>query len=203
MTIHIRNAPASLRAKITALCEETYRAHREASPQDWPGNYFDLAIKTFIDQAFTDASGKALNESPNLFVAMNDGTFAGYYRLSDLPTDPETQYYAVEIQDIYVQPEFRGQGVARAMIEHAKGLADTHDWDSLDATVSDWNVGSRSLFESEGFTVKSRKLGLGPDRAARDIPQPATGQRFGRNDLFWLFVGAILMVSFLAAYLGR
>lgn len=201
MTVQITNAPAVLKSRIIDLCRETYDAHRDAAPQDWPENFFDLYIEPQIQSAFLDPAGRPLDVSPNMFVALKDETFAGYYRLSSLPTNPETDYFSVELQDILVLPVFRGQGVGAALVAHAKALAETHDWDILEATVADWNEGSRRLFEREGFAVKSRKLAIGPDRPARAIPTPPPAPIFTRRDWFWiLLTGAniVAAVIFLA-----
>ena len=197
MAFEIINAPVALKEQLIELCLETYRTHREAAPQNWASNYFELAIKPAIESAFKNKVGAALAESPTIFAAMKDNTFAGYYRLSALPTDPKVDYFAVEIVDICVVPEFRRQGIATAMIAHAKTLAAEHDWDSLEATVADMNAGSRHIFEAEGFTVASRKLFFGPNRAARDIPVPLIKARF--NWAHW--VNVALLVSTVAIFI--
>ena len=186
MSIEIKNAPYALKGKIVALCRETYEAHRAAAPQDWPENFFDLFIEPYVQAAFLDAKGRPVKVSPTLFIAEKDGEFAGYYRLSGVPTDPGRDYFSVELQDIYVVPQFRGQGIGAAFVAHAKGLAETHDWDILEATVADWNEGSRRLFEAQGFTVKSRKLAIGPERPARAVPAPKTPRRLSWLNWLWI-----------------
>ena len=184
--VTIVKAPIELKDQITELCRETYETHRNARPQDWPGNFFEMAIEPMLDQSFRDRNGRRTKESSTLFVACEGSDFAGYIRLSSFPTEPNTEYFSVELQDIYVLPEFRGRGIARALIRHVKELSQQHDWDRLTSTVSDWNEGSRALFESEGFTVKSREFAFGPERPARDWPPLPRGWHPSRLDWIWI-----------------
>ena len=201
MALEIAPAPTALKPKITDLCRETYEAHKAEAPRDWPGNFFETVIQPMIDAAFTSPKGAALQFSPTLFIAEEDGVFAGYYRLSHVPTDPATEYFAVSLEDIYVMPEFRRKGVATAMIAHAKALAETHDWDSLTATVADWNAASRAIFEAEGFGVQSRKFAFGPDRAARDVP---VGDQSASTLPNWLWIaGLLLILGFVISFISR
>ena len=68
--------------------------------------------------------------------------------------------------------------------------------------MADWNAGSRDMFESEGFHVKSRKLAIGPDRPARAIPKTAGWQRLLLRE--WLSIALIILgVGAIAALLTR
>ena len=198
MALDIVPAPADLKAKIASLCRETYEAHRAEMPQDWPGNFFELAIQPMVDAAFLSPKGRKLKHSTSLFVAMMDERLAGYYRLSHCPTDPAKEFFSVDLQDIYVLSEFREQGVGTAMVAHAKALAKQHDWDSLTATVADWNSSSRAIFEAEGFRVESRKFSFGPNRAARDIPTPSKTHNIRLVDGLWLAAAILGLVVVIA-----
>ena len=99
--VTIVKAPVELKEQITELCRETYEAHRDARPQDWPGNFFETAIEPMLDQSFRDGNGRQTKESPTIFAAYEGSDFAGYIRLSSFPTDANADYYSVEMQDIY------------------------------------------------------------------------------------------------------
>ena len=202
MTVKIINAPVVLKERITELCRETNEAHRTASPRDWPDNFFDLFVLPGIQAAFTDRTGRRVSESPSLFVAMDGDTLAGYYRLSGFPIDPKQDYFSVELQDIYVLPKYRRQGIGSAMVAHAMAAYEKHDWDKLEASIADWNEGSRALFEAAGFTTYSRKLAIGPVRQARPVPLERTVT--DRLETAWpKIVLVILGLGFLLAFLSR
>ncbi|MGI9388523.1 MAG: GNAT family N-acetyltransferase [Boseongicola sp.] len=170
--IEIRQAPIALKDRITALCRDTYEKHRNEQPYVWSANFFEVAIQPHLDAAFTDKKGQQLGESPSLFVAMIDDQFVGYLRISEWSVGIGGELHSGSVEDICVIPNYQGRGVARALIAHAKVLADRHDWDNLGAQVAEWNAASKGLFESAGFTVQNRTYRFGPKRQARDIPVP-------------------------------
>ncbi len=193
--IEIQGAPIALKDRITALCRQTYNEHRSAQPFAWAANYFELAIKPHLDAAFQDKRGKQLKESPTLFAAMKDGQFAGYLRLANWSTGMGGDLRSGSIEDICVIPEYRGQGVARALISHALDLAEQHGWDNLNAHVSEWNAASKSLFETSGFTLQSRTYRFGPDKQAQDYPTASAN--YSVSPLSWLWI-ALTVVNLTA-----
>ena len=193
MTPEITNAPLEFKDQITAFCRATYEAHRKANPEQWPGDFFEKIIAPTIEQRFRDAKGGVLQSSPTIFVAKVDGDLAGYYRLSHIPKDDGFSYYSVDLEDIYVVEAFRGKGIGAALLGHAKGQLKDGDWDRLNATVADWNTGSRALFENGGFTVKSRALSFGPDRPQRNLPDTKTQSRWRQ----WSYPAVVIVLSLL------
>ena len=198
--IRIRHAPIALKDEITRLCRETYDAHRDAQPFAWAGNYFDVAIQPNLDAAFQDKRGRQLGESQTIFAAMKDGRFSGYIRLADWSSGMGGEIHSGSIEDICVTPEYRGQGIAKALIAHALDLAERHDWDNIDAQVSEWNAASKSLFETSGFTMQSRIYRFGPDRQAQDYPKAPVSHLVSPWTWFWLaltLVNLTAMIVFL------
>jgi len=193
--IEIRRAPIALKGRITELCRQTYDKHRDAQPYAWAANYFDLAIQPHLDAAFTDKHGKQQSESPTLFVAMKDGEFAGYLRMADWSSGIGGDLHIGSIEDICVIPEFQGQGVARALIEYAKELAEKNDWDNLVAQVAEWNVASEGLFEASGFTDQSRTYRIGPNRQARDVPAPSEKRLVSLHDWLWIALAVFALAA--------
>ena len=194
-SIEIRNAPIALKGRITALCRQTYDRHRDAQPYAWAENYFEVAIQPLLDTAFTDKRGKQLGESPSLFVATKDGDFAGYLRMADWSSGIRGELHIGSIEDICVVPELQGQGVARALIAHARELAEQNDWDNLAAQVAEWNVASKGLFEASGFTVQNRTYRIGPDRPARNVPALSAKPLVSLHDWLWISVAVFAFVA--------
>ncbi|MEK6217015.1 MAG: GNAT family N-acetyltransferase [Boseongicola sp.] len=188
--IEIIPAPIALKGRITELCCETYEAHRKEQPYSWPKNFFDLAIKPVLDADFSDKKGNPADESRTVFVAMIDRTLAGYIRLSGWSKGLGGEVNSGNINDIFVLPDFRSYGVAKALIEHAKLIAKKHDWDTLDATVAEWNIPSTKLFEQARFALKSRDYRFGPDRQAADFSKPQPSPYLSPKDWFWIALSA-------------
>ena len=190
-SIEIRPAPIALKGRITELCRETYEAHRIKQPFNWPANHFELAIKPLIDADFVNEKGKSLAESRTAFVAMKDGEFCGYIRVTGWSKGFGGEFGQGSINDIFVVPELRGLGAAKALIDHVKAIATEHDWDTLEATVAEWNSASKSLFEQAGFVVKSHEYRFGPDRKAADLPNPVPQSMISKKDWFWIVLTAV------------
>ena len=195
--IEITPAPIALKGRITELCRETYAAHRDAQPFAWPENFFDVAIQPLLNAAFQDKRGRPLEESPTLFSATKDGQFVGYLRLANWSSGLGGEIHSGSIEDICVIPENRGQGGARALIAHARHLAEQHDWDNLTAQVSEWNAASNTLFKNSGFTVQSRNYRIGPDRQAQEYPIASARKLFSPWDWFWIALTVVILSALL------
>lgn len=57
------------------------------------------------------------------------------------------------LEDLYVQPAHRGQGLGRALLTHLAGLALERGCGRFEWTVLDWNVNAIRLYEGMGATV--------------------------------------------------
>ena len=56
------------------------------------------------------------------------------------------------LAELYVVPDRRGQGLGRAMMDFALGLARARGADHIELTTSHDDVAARALYESLGFT---------------------------------------------------
>ncbi|MEP1538910.1 MAG: N-acetyltransferase [Paracoccaceae bacterium] len=197
-------APLALKDEIKDLSRQTFKEHRARQPWTFAENTFDLIISDVFDSLFRDGK-KTRQESPNLLVAMSQDQFAGYVLLMpNIPADFEESANAT-IFDICVRPEFRGQGAARALLDHVIALSQQQDWDNLDAQVWVGNVGSDRLFQSAGFTPQSTTYRIGPNRKARDIrlrdiQPPPSPSRWTWLITWWPALIAIPVVFILATF---
>ena len=57
------------------------------------------------------------------------------------------------LEDLYVQPSFRSQGVGRALLAHLAGLAMARGYGRVDWNVLDWNSPAIAFYESIGASV--------------------------------------------------
>jgi ribosomal protein S18 acetylase RimI-like enzyme len=63
-----------------------------------------------------------------------------------------TQGLECYLQELYVAPDHRGEGLGRALMEEAIALARREGADFMDLGTSEDDVAARALYESLGFT---------------------------------------------------
>ena len=63
------------------------------------------------------------------------------------------------LQELYVVPDLRGQGIGRALLEATIELAREHGSDGSDLNTGETDAAARALYESMGFTNREG----GPD----------------------------------------
>ena len=61
----------------------------------------------------------------------------------------------IYLEDLYVRPEFRGEGVGRALLVHIAGLARDRNCGRLEWSVLDWNEPAIGFYESVGASPVS------------------------------------------------
>ena len=90
------------------------------------------------------------DESFQLFVAENqDGNLTGMLTLTCCQTLARNKYW---IEDVVVNPEFRGQGIGRALVESAVGhVKETCGQASIYLTSNPSRQAARALYRSVGF----------------------------------------------------
>ena len=57
------------------------------------------------------------------------------------------------LEDLYVQPEFRGRGYGRALLLHLAGLAVSRKCGRFEWSVLDWNASAIGFYQSLGASV--------------------------------------------------
>ncbi len=95
----------------------------------------------------TDYSKYVCDPDKTVFFAEVDGELAGQIRLITWWNE-----YAY-IDDIVVEPRFRGQGVGRALIQRAIEWANNGNFPGLMLETQNNNVRACQLYESCGFTL--------------------------------------------------
>jgi GNAT superfamily N-acetyltransferase len=57
------------------------------------------------------------------------------------------------LEDLYVQPAFRGRGIGAALLSHLAALARQRDCGRFEWSVLDWNVDAIRIYERMGATL--------------------------------------------------
>jgi GNAT superfamily N-acetyltransferase len=61
----------------------------------------------------------------------------------------------IYLEDLFVKPAFRGQGIGKAMLVHLAKLANERGCGRMDWTVLDWNESAIEFYESLGADRKA------------------------------------------------
>ncbi|AKT50119.1 GNAT family N-acetyltransferase [Arsenicicoccus sp. oral taxon 190] len=133
---------------------------RPATPDDVPALHRlvrDLAAYEKAPDAVT-ATAEDLRaalfptgEDPRVFadVAEVDGelvAMAVWY----LTFSTWTGRYGIWLEDLFVEPEHRGRGVGRELLEGLAARADEQGWSRVEWTVLDWNAPAIRFYRSLG-----------------------------------------------------
>jgi len=114
--------------------------------RDWPS---DNAFLAGVERLMTDTSTEFLlcakdADSPPVAVAQIRFRWGIWHASNDC-----------WLEDLFVEPEARGHGLARALIEAAVQSAKARGSRRLELDVSDSNEAALGLYESLGFRCKS------------------------------------------------
>ena len=105
--------------------------------------------------------GRHLDEQPAnsyVFVAENDdGDRVGFIHLQKTQ-DYFTGRVNCHISDLAVSPRHEGQGVGKALIEHAEDWAREHQCQLVTLAVFPGNERARALYEAAGYHVDLLRL---------------------------------------------
>jgi L-amino acid N-acyltransferase YncA len=172
----IEGAKSADLAQIKVWAETTLASHSAAFPFAF-SNQNIASRHLAYDYAFLDQDGQPIAQSATMFTARWDGEMVGYVCLSAHAKFSAQTYGNVEVEDIFVRPDKRGQGIAAMLLKHVIKQRDASDWDNLNATVWSGNAASDALFQRAGFTPKYTTYRSGPMRQARDIKTPAVPKR--------------------------
>ena len=93
-----------------------------------------------------------LLDSPyaDMLIARSDGTCAGFIAMNWGFSTTKGKLI-LRIQDLYVSPEWRRQGVATALLARAAAAASEHDANRLQLETDTDNAPARTLYEGLGF----------------------------------------------------
>ena len=92
------------------------------------------------------------NEMLGLVAASDDGQLLGLMNLVFHSSTWSLHGYCY-VEDLLVAPEYRGQGVARALFAYAGQLADKRQCDRVYWLTGKDNLAARSLYDSLGHQI--------------------------------------------------
>jgi ribosomal protein S18 acetylase RimI-like enzyme len=172
MNISIEPAAVSDAEALSRLAAATFAlACPPGTPQRDIDSYIDseLQPRHFLDHCS--------DPSKRVFTARVDGQIAGYLMLSTGEAPVEVKCVRpIELQRIYVLPDYHGAGVAKALMERAEQQARAGNHDALWLGVSRHNPRAISFYEKHGFKVVGEKRFLVGDDVHEDwvMSRPGT-----------------------------
>ncbi len=92
------------------------------------------------------------------FVA-DDGGLVGYTAVSYADSPPVfARGPAASVEEVYVTPERRGEGVATALLSRVEGWARERGCERITLSVNVDNEAARGLYEDRGYGVRRLKM---------------------------------------------
>ena len=162
--LHIRIRPATLgdEYEIVAMVRELAEYERAA----------DLAVATpthFRAALFGD------NPAVHALIAETDSGDVAGFALWFLNFSTWQGRHGIHLEDLYVRPQFRGQGMGHALLSELASICVENDFPRFEWAVLDWNEPARDVYQHIGAVpltewVPYRISGSALQRLAARLP---------------------------------
>ena len=149
LPIVIRKATPDDYPAVCALEEMEFAVHQTARP-----DYFASPEGSYTKEEFAELLS---HPCPVCWVAVYKGAIVGlcFGKIEKTPDNPIFQSRVVAfIQDLITQPEYRGKGVATALMEKAQEQAILEHAVSMELCVWNFNRNAVQLYEKMGMKVQ-------------------------------------------------
>lgn len=138
------------------------RGLRERSLRDAP----DAFWATWDDEAqFSDDRWRGFATTAAWFIAADGGTDVGIIGVMRRPEAPGS----AEVVGMWVDPERRGRGTARALLESVETWAAQNGVPTIELWVVDHNTGARTAYERLGFTETGETAPMPAGRSGTEV----------------------------------
>ena len=99
------------------------------------------------------------NEDEAIFVAVREGRLVGYSHVK-YAEPPAVFARGPEgtISEVYVAPDYRGQGIASELLDRAEAWAADRGCEYVSLSVNEDNETARRVYESRGYSTRRRKM---------------------------------------------
>ena len=177
--VTIRPATVADQVALAELNAVVQQMHHDIAPEWFKPPELAAAIDFFREALRSEAL--------RTFVAEIDGVVRGY-ALARLQQRPETALtdggLVVELDQISVDPAYRGRGLGRQLIDQVRSLATDVGASHMPLTVWDFNRRAREVFERAGFAATCTRMvtndkASGTRPAVGDAAVPQRRRRLG------------------------
>ncbi len=145
--MNIRQATPADSLLLSGLCRDVQSLHAEHHPDIFKIPQSDDFAVAFFDEILVDPMAR-------IFILEKNGQALGYVlcKLMERPEGPFTfTLRYLQIDQISVRPEARGQGVGAALIKQAERFANELDVQRIQLDSWDFNIRAHAFFERLGF----------------------------------------------------
>lgn len=160
MTIRIKPVELSELETLQALSLQTF--NDTFSAQNTPEN-----MEAYISQAFQlkKLEGELQHPDSSFFFITVDNQLAGYLKVNVNQAQTETiTENALEIERIYVDKAFKGQGLGKALIEKAIAIATKKEKSAVWLGVWEKNKPAIGFYQKQGFQqITTHSFWMGDD----------------------------------------
>jgi GNAT superfamily N-acetyltransferase len=153
MNITIRETTDS--QQLAALSEQVQQLHHELYPKIFKP-FDEKAIAGFFETVFVEREAKA-------FLAVDGETVLGYVLLiiTDLNENPFLYPRSyVTLDQLLVLEQYRGQGVAKLLLEQAIAYTREQQIDRIELNHWTMNHAARSFFNRSGFKYSRESMAM-------------------------------------------
>ena len=203
--VRIRAARFSDFDDICDLNRKTLLEHRERNPVDFPEKDAGTSHISQMRSTFPKLWPHR-RPSKTILVAEKAGRFAGYLWFAPHfeGRGRAAKLAVIWVNDVGVRDEFKGAGIATALVKACRELADRKGVEKLLAIVWAGNEASHALFQGQGFAPASTVYRLKLDPGKSDA-RSSVLNRPRDPLLLWqvLIVTAVFLVFGILAYSGR
>ena len=145
----IRDANINDIEALHRFFEALHKLHFEGRPDIFSVDDNPYTEK-FIKKALKD-------KNKRIIVAEENNEIIGLCAFSFNDNAYQTRKKQIFIDDIYVVPDYRRKGVAKALFNYVKSLAEKEKYEKIDLTVWSFNEEALIFYKSLGFT-EQRKI---------------------------------------------
>jgi ribosomal protein S18 acetylase RimI-like enzyme len=145
--MNIRQATPADSLLLSGLCRDVQSLHAEHHPDIFKIPQSDDFAVAFFDEILVDPMAR-------IFILEKNGQALGYVlcKLMERPEGPFTfTLRYLQIDQISVRPEARGQGVGAALMKQAERFANELDVQRIQLDSWDFNIRAHAFFERLGF----------------------------------------------------
>ena len=133
--------------QINYECDCTWA--RRIPYQQYRGEWFQM--KSQVEEFWSYLQETAKESRTIAEIIEDEKQCAVGYLWAPFHADQESGFYFMEIQDVYIEEEFRRQGVAEELIGYAADKAKKHEAKVIRSGTGSGNVASIRLHEKLGF----------------------------------------------------
>ena len=145
--MNIRQATPADSLLLSSLCRDVQSLHAEHHPDIFKIPQSDDFAVAFFDEILVDPMAR-------IFILEKNGQALGYVlcKLMKRPESPFTfPLRYLQIDQISVRPEARGQGVGAALMKQVERFANELDVQRIQLDSWDFNIRAHAFFERLGF----------------------------------------------------